>query len=152
MGKPSKLYGLPGFGKLDAISKYVKYISVRLMVQKLCWLTKINCFEPPLFFVFSGLLASSWTLLRAVQVSKNTLHFFQIFWKFYNDQIFLGVRIFPFKKIYNDQIYLGVRIFLVKKITTIRFVWVLEFSSKKLQKLVLFLLIKIQTPKQNWSF
>ena len=71
---------------------------------------------------------------RAVQVLKNTLHFFQILWK-----------------IYNYQIYLDVRISTCKKFTTIRFVWVLEFPLQKLQKLVLFLLMKIQTPKKIWS-
>ena len=61
------------------------------------------------------------------QSIKNTLHFFQNWWKILNDQFYLGVRIFSSKKIYNDQIYLGVRIFSVKKILTIKFAWVLEF-------------------------
>ena len=48
MGKPSKPYGLPDFGKWAAIFKYVRYISVRPMAQKLCRLTKIIHFKPPL--------------------------------------------------------------------------------------------------------
>ena len=48
MGKPSKPYGLPDFGKWTAISKYVRYFSVRLTVQKLRRLTKIIHFKPPL--------------------------------------------------------------------------------------------------------
>ena len=51
MGKPSKPYGLPDFRKWSAISKYVKYISIRLTVQKLCRLTKIIHFKPPLHSV-----------------------------------------------------------------------------------------------------
>ena len=49
--KLSKPYGLPDFGKRAAISKYVRYIFVQKMVQKLCWLSEIYNFGPPLHYI-----------------------------------------------------------------------------------------------------